>query len=399
MIYLFYPSKIIGGAEFLFFRTALLLEKSGRDVVLFDIEGGWLSNNVDSLGIKKIIYNGKKIELNDQDILITTSNLMYNLDLFFKKSDAKILFWTIQPYNILFNFSNGKKTLRNIFISTYTKICESSHVDYLNELISKNSIVAMDGECNKVLKKFYGLKYNEFLPIYIDSESFNRLANIKELHNIVEAIWIGRIDLEFKIYILKKVIKDLNELCENKKYRVNFNIVGDGPGYEILKNFSNEIKNISINFLGEKHGDDLTELIMNQNIGFAMGTSALDIAAKGIPTVLLDFSYTELENNKYRWIFESSDAVTGRDIALLEQSEYDEMYTIKEVFSQLFAQYSTKAELSYKYVSLNHSSENVLDKLLKYLDNASFTFSDLYRYRRLKPLWAFKVKNRLSGEY
>ncbi|MEG0229551.1 MAG: hypothetical protein RR640_03000, partial [Oscillospiraceae bacterium] len=306
MIYLFYPSKMTGGAEFLFLRTAKLLAKSGKDVVIFDIKDGWVSNSVDCGNIKKIIYNGCKIELASDDILITTSNLMYSLDYFFKKSEAKIIFWTIQPYNILFSFPIKNKSLKNLIISLYAKIRRNSHIDYLRKLIHENSIVAMDGECNKTIKKFYGLKYNNFLPVYIDDEKLKKTINVSSLTDFVNVIWIGRIDMEFKIYILKKVIKDLDDLCRGNKYKINFNIVGNGPGYDALKVFSNNMRNLSINLLGEKHGDDLKKLIEKQNIGFAMGTSALDIAASGIPTILLDFSYTEIEDNKYRWIFESN---------------------------------------------------------------------------------------------
>ncbi len=49
MIYIFYPSSIMGGAEYLLARTANLLYNNGFNVGLVDIEGGWLSANINNM--------------------------------------------------------------------------------------------------------------------------------------------------------------------------------------------------------------------------------------------------------------------------------------------------------------------------------------------------------------
>ena len=47
-VYIYYPSKITGGAEFLLKTVADIL-KGSIDVCVVDIEGGWLSSNIEGV--------------------------------------------------------------------------------------------------------------------------------------------------------------------------------------------------------------------------------------------------------------------------------------------------------------------------------------------------------------
>ena len=64
-----------------------------------------------------------------------------------------------------------------------------------------------------------------------------------------------------------------------------------------VKKFCENLNNV--NFLGTLRNNQLQSVLSQANIGFAMGTSALDIANLGIPTILLDFSYQPINFYKY----------------------------------------------------------------------------------------------------
>ncbi|HGH3665493.1 TPA: hypothetical protein ACJK7M_001384, partial [Acinetobacter baumannii] len=69
MIYFFYPSKIMGGAEYLMINSANLLANSGLNVGVIDIEEGWIINNIQNDLIKKeVIAYGNKFQLKDEDV-------------------------------------------------------------------------------------------------------------------------------------------------------------------------------------------------------------------------------------------------------------------------------------------------------------------------------------------
>lgn len=402
MIYIFYPSNIMGGAEYLLIKTAKLLHNNNYDVGVIDFENGWVSKNINNEKIVKIYFDGnEKIKLEDDDFLITTSNHMYKLDNYFEKSDTRILFWTVQPYNIIVRFPNAFKRipiLRKLEIN-YLKYKEPVHKKNIESIIAKKSIVSMDGECDEILYKKYKLRYNSFLPIFINDSSFNNNPIKEKKADCVRILWLGRIDLEFKIHVLKKLLLDINNFSEKDKRSFSFDIIGIGPGLNELKLFIKDNISLKVSFLGEVASESLSAIITEYDIGFAMGTSALDIAAQKIPTILLDFSYSEIVQYSYRWIFETDAYTLGRDIDLLSDRDIKVMKSIKEVFFQL---QTTRDSLSYKsfdYVYNNHSSETALQRLKLYMSFSELTLRDVYVYRLTKPFWniiqslVFSIRN------
>ena len=387
MIYIFYPSNIMGGAEYLLIRTAHLLKNNGFNVGVIDIKGGWLSENTNN-GIKKKYFLGnKKIKLEDGDFLITTANLMYKLDIYFEKSNSKVLLWTVQPYNIVINLP--KILHRTPFFKkinhNYLSYKNPIHKKILESIIEKNGVVAMDGECNNIIFKNYELNYTSFLPIFVDTKSFSNSEKNRINSDYMKIVWLGRIDLEFKIHILKKTLLDIESL---KGKNIVFDIIGNGPGLNDLKFFVQNNLNYKVNFLGEIENNNLSHIISGYDLGFAMGTSALDLASKKIPTILLDFSYYQIINYKYRWIFETHEYTLGRDISFLSCEDIELMRNMQEVFNDISKSKSIISQKCFDYVYRMHSSESVLEKLKFYISTSQFTLEDVYEYRSRKPFWS-----------
>ena len=387
MIYFFYPSKITGGAEYLMVRMANLLSEHKYDVGVVDIEGGWIQENINNDGIYKIIFSKNKIKLNKNDVLITTSNFMYKLDFYFCKSEAKVLFWTVQPYNIVMRFP--KLSVSSCFINIigefYLKCKKPSHRYNLDSIISRNGIVSMDGECDKILHFFYKLNYKNFLPIFIENEKFDKKMERSLYTKNLRLIWLGRIDLEFKIHILKKVLLDLNEL--RFEYHLSFDIVGDGPGLDDLKYFVENNIDFKVLFLKELRGEELNKRIKENDIGLAMGTSALDLAANGIATILLDFSYAKVDFYKYQWIYEAKDYTLGRDISFIDINEINEMKYLNEMIIELNDNRENLSKSCFEYVLENHSSQNAVSSFITLISELELSLVNVYEYKSSKPFW------------
>ncbi|HEN9524449.1 TPA: hypothetical protein U9I82_002879 [Acinetobacter baumannii] len=389
MIYFFYPSKIMGGAEYLMINSANLLANSGLNVGVIDIEEGWIINNIQNDLIKKeVIAYGNKFQLKDEDVLVTTANNLYKLDDFFLKSNARVLFWVVQPYNVVLSLPkilDKNKFIKSIGLFYISKKLQT-HKENLQFLIKKNGIVSMDGECDRILKIKYNLNYKKFLPIFIENNKFFK-NNISRINNkALKIVWLGRIDLEFKIHILKKVLFDLNEIKRKLNYNFIFNIIGNGPGIEELEKFTKNI-DFEINFLNELKGDNLSLVLERSDLGFAMGTSALEIAAKKVPVVLLDFSYKKVTKYNYRWIFETNEYILGRDINLLSKEDISSMKSIECILNELNQTCLDLPQLCYDYVYENHSSKSIFQKMIKYISDTDLTIADIYEYRFTKPIW------------
>ncbi|MDH0718590.1 glycosyltransferase [Acinetobacter junii] len=401
MIYLFYPSRILGGAELLILRTASLLKNSGFDVAIIDIENGWISNQVKTQKKDislKYIYN-EKIKLEDDSILITTANFKFKLDDFFEESSAKVIFWVVQPYNIITTLPKMPLKKRNKFDvlylvnKTYMNLVENKYRAVILDIINKNGIVAMDGQCNDILKEYYSLSYQEYLPVFVEDLNL-RMSIEKKNTRPIRAVWVGRIDKEFKIHILKKVIFDLKSYIQSGS--VELNIIGDGEGLNELICFCKKIAVYEkIVFLGTLNREDLERHIKYMDIGFAMGTSAIDIASFKVPTILLDFSYSKVIDYKYRWFFEAENFDLGRDICFLK--DINNMRAIEQIFQELNCDKDNIGMKSYFHVINNHGEEQIVVKLKKYFNQVNFSMCDIYNYRNKKPFW-LKLRNSLYVE-
>lgn len=395
MIFIFYPSHILGGAELLLIRLANDLYKSGYEVGIVDVQNGWISENIQNSNIKTIYIGKEKVLLPDNATLITTSNFIYSLDNHFKRSNTKLLFWTVQPYNVIISmpYIHRYEILEKIIFTRlegfYNHEVIHKPKQLLSKLIASNSIVAMDNVCNIVLKKNYGLEYHRFLPIYIYSkEIYNRSA----LGEKFQLLWLGRIDNEFKKHILIKLISDIQD-CDFF-HKIHLNIVGEGDGLDEVKNFCKNLNNIR--FLGTLRGNQLESVLAQTNIGFAMGTSALDIANLGIPTVLLDFSYQPIYFYKYRWIFEAENFDLGRDIALLSFEQLNNMKSLNEVLIELIEGQENLGALCKDYVERNHTENITLKKVDKYLMESKFSMDNLYENMKYRPIW-LTIKKYIKG--
>ena len=119
-------------------------------------------------------------------------------------------------------------------------------------------------------------------------------------------------------------------------------------------------------------------LVNNSDVHFGMGTTGLDGAKMGIPTVLIDFSYKPFPKNYgYRWLFETKNYCLGNDI---EASYFvnDGKYGMKEILPTAFdknLQYQLST-LCYEYVSSEHDIAKNAQLLVDMSSRSTFRLKD-----------------------
>lgn len=391
-IVIFYPSEITGGAEFLLKTIADFLKKD-YNLTIIDINDGWLSKNISDVN-KIFIDKNKKIELDDNITLITTANLIRRLDEFFT-GNFSLIGWNIQGFNMIpilpklgtiQHFRIIRIFLKYTFLFT--------EYLYLKKLIKylkyKNSLYIMDETCNDIFKKYYNISFNEYLPVVIPDEKFLLTKKIfNNLNNKINCVWLGRLDNEFKTPILNHLLINISEYAKNFNGKIIFNIIGNGPGLEITKNVANKIVNVEINFLLEKRDNELKDLLVKSDIGFAMGTSALEIAACNIPVVLLDASYRKVPDTyTYKWIYEEVNYNIGHMIDSYHISKFIKRNTLEQIMSELLFNYDEISVKSYEYVKNNHSVCVLKNKIIEAINKTTSNFEDM-KYNNLfkDPYW------------
>jgi len=212
-----------------------------------------------------------------------------------------------------------------------------------------------------------------FLPIPVKVEKVDNTCQTKDKNNNkFRCVWVGRISCE-KVYSLKKVLEDINSLNE---IEVEFDIIGTGDYEFIIREFIAK-PHLKINFLGTIT-KNLNNILKRYDVCFAMGTSALESAKLGIPTVLVDPSYKELPKYyKYRWLFETKNFVLG--YMLPTDKINDNKLSMQEIFYILSKDSlrRTVAKNCYEYVIKHHSLENVSKNLIDFVSKSTLTVQDL----------------------
>lgn len=405
-IVIYYPSEITGGAEFLL-KTAAEILSTDFDVTLADIENGWLKTNC--VGISSVtLSEGEIIELDEDVVLITTANHVRRLDNQFS-GPFKIIAWIVHPYNIVpilpkigsiqYRPRFKKLLKKTVLLTEYSKL--ERLVSYLEEHCS---LYVMDDACNSIMYSYYNRSISRYLPVAISDQKFGSACGSRMGNDaLLTCVWLGRIDGEFKDPILKRVLSDINHCAQTQGFRINFDIIGNGPGLESLRAFAVKLKSIEIKFLMELRGEALKNRLSSASIGFAMGTSALEIAANGVPTILLDASYSAVSPSyRYRWLFESDGYTLGRIInASIDQSMGNRM-TMLDALSELVSNMDDLGRRCRQHTVEKHSQSCLRELLRNAIQSSTSNFEHMRSHDLIaKPHWQ-PLKNligRLSKLY
>jgi hypothetical protein len=168
--------------------------------------------------------------------------------------------------------------------------------------------------------------------------------------------YIGRGE-DWKIFPLLKVIQDCSRITN-----LNFELfIYTDSEVNYLKMLPENLPNIKINYLLNLSGLALhRSLYENSDLHFAMGTSALEGAILGIPTILLDYSHVAFpESYKYLFLHEAKNYSLGQPICGDIQNEG--RLSISEIFEILSSElnYSYHANRSIVYVNEKHHLSDV----------------------------------------
>lgn len=123
--------------------------------------------------------------------------------------------------------------------------------------------------------------------------------------------WVGRVDMDFKFYALERVILDIRSLREGalqRYHKIMFYIVGDGDAVNALKELISADLCIEYHLIPSVDKAELSGFIRdNIDLMFAMGTSSLESAKNGIPTIVVPprARRDDFQTPPYRWVSES----------------------------------------------------------------------------------------------
>lgn len=228
---------------------------------------------------------------------------------------------------------------------------------------------------------------DRFLPV--PAPDYDGVLKTGKSEGELNVCWLGRLSDE-KAPILKYTLRKLSEYALNHQQQIKMHVLGwgeyqeevdslglDNEYYQQLK--TRPIKSTEIDGF----------LLQNIDLMFAMGTSALEAAKLGVPTVMVDLSYKEIDGD---YIFKPIYERTGYELAhQITKADFDKgnksFEAIMDLANNHFVEFSQKSR---DYFVKNHALSTVGTQFIKLLRKLEFTF-DQIDPKVMEPLWLWKT--------
>jgi hypothetical protein len=394
-----------------------LCKHSSGETAVIDYGDGFIHTYLADTAHRFLPYDGTTKTAVDDSVVVVTSlsflaqiNTMLNLS-----EDTRLFFWDLHPYNLVENLALSKVykkisvTHAGRLATVVEPVRRAKLARAVDEGLASSGLVFMAERNYSFNRALLGIARGPtYLPLPIDARHGihvdTSIGNYRYVNGAsVEIGWLSRLAPD-KMAALLRLMRDVQEYQQCSGDRsVRVHIIGDGGEAARIAHLAISL-GIEVKMPGRIDGHSLTEYVRrNVDIGFGMGTSALEFAARGIPTVLTLGSFHEDFNlpKPYRWLFDaegynvSSEAGTG-GAAVRGFSDIIEDYSVGRA--------ADLGENCLKYVWRNHEISHVALRFKELLASCSFTYGSvrgtgIYQFSAYeKALFALKrvVKQRLA---
>lgn len=385
----FFPYHDISGVPMLFARMAAYLAGAGTPVDVIDYTDGYMARSLRGVpGVTlRSFVDGVPMTVSPKTLLVMQSILPATIRRELAPDPAtRLLFWTLHPMNLVqslvpldavrhlqaryagFHRAFGRTLLRRL-TGQLREMVETMH--------AKGAIAFMDGETLDATSQRLGVTIANpiFLPVACAVPAENA-CQARPRSGPFAIAWLGRLS-DFKIHILLRTLEQASAHARRTRQPIVFHIIGDGPEQGRLVAARYEHEWFTIVRTGIISGDRLHDyLVTNIDLLAAMGTSALEGARLGVPTVLLDVSYGPVPASyRFQWLHHSERHTLGRllDRRMLEPGN-DSLGRIIEDTRRAPAALSAQA---YHYCREWHSLGEVAARLTAAAAVASFRWAEI----------------------
>jgi hypothetical protein len=375
-------NKYLGGGEVLALRFAEYLHKTSHNYTLLihNDDNCYIKNQASEKKINYLIWpsnNDSVVYMNSSERLKLQSKIA---ELLTCKDYFVFTFCFRDLYNSLYFFSRLKgKNIKyctgiyhpeDVFYLSSLTFNKSKIIDFNRGLATafnaKNAIVFANETAKSKSCNLLNLdsKQNIFpIPININ----NLVIKKKTINNKqLRIVSISRF-VDFKIGAVFAIIKFIRN---NKNFHLD--LIGYGP-FEIpirLYLIIHKIKNITL--YGKVNPDDLHGIIKEGDLGYAQGTSILEIAKYGLPVVIAPYSrIKDMFNNNFNCmgVFGEKDNFNYGDII---DDGSDNFVSLDHAIFKIVANYD-----EYCKISINHlqkfDSVNIFKSIVSLIISSDYS--------------------------
>lgn len=383
-----FPYLGVGGVSMVFLWVSeMIAQIKLADVYIVDYADGFMAKNQNKSLTTLIEYKDHSIVDLPKDAIVvfqsmTPWSIYPSLKIY---PETRIFFWNCHPFNLVPTMPGIRAKMQSnitfgkIILNCFLKSYRNKIVKLINSMNEKNALVFMDSTNLKTTEQYLGIKIDnaQYLPIPAKSVDMEKSLHTPDfIKNGMQLAWVGRI-CDFKYFILKHTIEQLDKIQPDLDFPIKMTVVGSGDYAESLKSFILCLENIDVFMIDHIPPDKMSSFIQNEvDVMLSMGTSALEGAMHGIPTILLDVFYSKVPDGyPFRWLFERKGFTIGD---ILEDNDYViGNNSLLECLEAANNDYNKLSEKCLDYFELNHALNTVAEKLLVMLDKATFTYADI----------------------
>jgi hypothetical protein len=370
-------NSLSSGAAVLITNLAKGLLDNGREVLLINFIGGPIHKEL-GRGRKNLrVANGDKAsirkvsaELTSDDIIITTH--FYKAYRYFKKPDPRILFICVNTTSLV----EANRFFGKINFQSFTR-------KLIADLKKCRGIIFGDEYALWQNAETFDLKQKEFdilpIPVVVPHTDYHSLHKENAIADgTVHFTYVGRA-VDWKIFPVRKILKDLASI-QSEGSKVVLSIITDDQD-EFRSRLPLVPDNVKLEFYENLSPTKLNKLLKEEaDLHFAMGTSALEGAKLGIPTILIDLGYSDFPNNyRYKFVHQTPPTFIGTDACKI--SEFSGM-TMQELLRLIKDKESLDkiSEECFVYIKSNHELGVITRQLESYISNCNCHISNIKKH-------------------
>jgi glycosyltransferase involved in cell wall biosynthesis len=386
----FFPYYGVSGVPVLFSRLAPHLARHhGADVEVVDYPDGYMAQSLGRSSDVRVVpfARGTPLPIDGDRLLIMQSILPATIaPELAPDTRTRVLFWTLHPMNFVQTIvptPRGRDfQARHAWVSraasrTVLRRFAAELSTFVSGLLERNSLVFVDGSTLEATRENLGLEIPSptFVPTPCPVDSHNPSRNA-DMHSPMTAAWVGRLD-DFKTPMLVHTLRALSAYAAKRSREIRFTIVGDGPMRASIHPARFEHEWFRVVETGTLDAVSLDRFLASEvDVLFAMGTSALEGAKLGVPTVLLDIAYGRVPDGYvFRWLHDSTDFGLGAMIRLRPIVPGNE--SLQRMIDAVIADRAGVSIAAHQYCLDHHGLEAVGRRFIAAAGRATFRYGDM----------------------
>lgn len=313
-------------------------------------------------------------------------------------NDVRLLFWSTHPDDGIkliptFNlFYKKNEPIRSLIAGVVSPFQIKRIRAFIMAGAKQNGIVWMDHHNYESNNTFYNFHNNNAIiwPVITSSPSLikKRVLPNKTDSSKINIVILGRL-CDFKTIPILTLLDHILEL----KSRISLNFIGTGNYEPILKQRLEEL-GYTYRMLGQIDKDKLDAELLKYDILMGMGTSALEGAKLGIPSIVMNGCYKRNIHASilFEWIQNCPPFFLGEFVTDISSPTLSR--TLGDLLSEFYSRRELLSERSFQCWNEGYSRSAFLDRAIHTITNNSFYYGKNKKYLQLTPL--SKVVNYLK---